>query len=59
MFPDNYTMYIIWRSPSLNKLTPMIFNGELTHLGSEASINREQLFVNLLVYMESCVEKKV
>ena len=28
----------IWRPPSLNELTQMIFNMELTHLGSEASI---------------------
>ena len=26
-----------WRPSSLSKLTPMIFNKELTHLGSEAS----------------------
>ena len=27
----------IWRPPSLNELTQMIYNIELTHLGSEAS----------------------
>ena len=28
---------LIWRSPSLSELTPMIFNMELTHLGSKPS----------------------
>ena len=27
----------IWRLPSLNMLTPIILDRELTHLGSEAS----------------------
>ena len=26
-----------WRPPSLSELTPIIFNMELTHLGTEAS----------------------
>ena len=26
-----------WRYPSLSELTPMVFNMELTHLGSDAS----------------------
>ena len=26
-----------WRPPSLNELTPIIFDTEMTHLGSEAS----------------------
>ena len=30
--------YIIWRLPSPSELTPLIFNIELTHLGSEAYI---------------------
>ena len=33
--------YIKWRSPSVSKLTPMIFNAGLTHLGSEASKYKE------------------
>ena len=28
----------IWCLPNLSELTPMIYNMELTHLGSEASI---------------------
>ena len=27
----------IWRPPSLSKLTPVVFNTGLTHLGSDAS----------------------
>ena len=30
-------LYFIWKPPSLNELTPIIFNMELTHLGTEAS----------------------
>ena len=33
-----YLCWNIWRSPSLNELTPMIVNTALTHLGSETSI---------------------
>ena len=29
---------VIWRPPSLSELTPIIFNMELSHLGSEAFI---------------------
>ena len=29
---------LIWRPPSLSELNPIIFNIELTHLGSEVSI---------------------
>ena len=32
------TLVPIWRSSNLSKLTPIIFDTELTHLGSEASI---------------------
>ena len=28
----------IWRPPSLNELTPMLFDNGLAHLGSETSI---------------------
>ena len=28
-----------WRPPNLSELTPIIFNTELTHLGSESSIS--------------------
>ena len=35
-------MYVfIWRPPSLSEITPMDFNTWLTHLGSEASIYKE------------------
>ena len=34
-----------WRPPSLSKLTPMIFNTRLTHLGSEASKSHLRLLV--------------
>ena len=30
---------LIWKSPSLSELTPIISNEELTHLGSEALIH--------------------
>ena len=32
-----YSANIIWRSPSLSELTPMLFKKGLTHLASEAS----------------------
>ena len=36
---DSALLYkYIWRPPSLRELTLMIFNTELTHIGSEASI---------------------
>ena len=38
----NLTRTVIWRPPSLSKLTPIIFNTGLTHLGSEASISSEE-----------------
>ena len=33
-----YNCYVIWKHPSLSELTPIIFNMELTHLGSEIFI---------------------
>ena len=50
----------IWRPPSLSELTAMIFNTELTHLGSVASHLLKldlNLFWNIneyIVYMEAC-----
>ena len=38
IFYSNLTYIDIWMSPSLNKLTPIVFNMDLTHLGLEASI---------------------
>ena len=35
--------YNIWRPSNQSELTPVIFNMELTHLGSEASI----LYINI------------
>ena len=35
---SKYTFKYIWSPSSRSELTPMIFNMELTHLGSEASI---------------------
>ena len=29
--------FVNWRSPSLSELTPILFNMEITHLGSDAS----------------------
>ena len=40
-----------WRAPSLSELTPMIYNIELTHLGSEVSncdIFPRQKFLNTI-----------
>ena len=37
---ETNTLYFIMEAPSLNELTPMIFNMGLTHLDSEASIYR-------------------
>ena len=47
-----------WRPPSLNKLTPVIFHMELTHLGSKASIyiHFKRYIINIrikLLYMKS------
>ena len=39
----------IWRPPSLSKLTPMIFESGLTHIGSDASIFFK-LFLNRHFY---------
>ena len=37
-FPNRYDRIYIWRPLSLNELTTIVSDMELTHLGSEASI---------------------
>ena len=41
-------MQTIWRPPSLIELTPIIFNMELTYLGSGASISNIRLVYKML-----------
>ena len=43
----SFSQIIIWTPPRLNELTPIIFDMELTHLGSETSITFSTLNIKL------------
>ena len=49
---DFYKPYI-WKPPSLSELTPMIFNTDLTHLGSEAFIYGIKTPIFTLVFIST------
>ena len=48
---------INWRSLSLGKLTPVVFNMELTHLGSEASNYQETTPLKFKYLLMSCPDR--
>ena len=54
------SLRFIWRPLSLSELTPTLFNMELTHLGSKASIwvlwIVEKLDIELIIFTQKLVK---
>ena len=38
---------MVWRSPRLSEFTPTVFNMQLTHLGSEATIDEHTIHLEI------------